>query len=138
MVKIITIAQLTRAVKTAPSRVETEGKKFLQRGLSEYKRVAVQSSPWRVGQHGGGIPRDTGNLREQHQTKISGLRGTFGVDDQDVPYAKYVHGRRRGEINKRNGVQSRPWLLYAKNRADGKVEQHYKTFLDNVLNHIAT
>lgn len=138
MVKVITVQQFARAIRqTAPDRIKSEGKKFLQRGLSEYKRVAVQTSPWRVGQSGGGIPRDTGNLRERHKTKITGLRGAFGVDDSDVPYAKYVHGRGYGEVNKSNGVMSRPWLLYAKNRADKAIEKHYQTFLDNVLNSVA-
>lgn len=134
MVRTITVAQLAAALKrTAPGTIEREGKKFLQRGLSEYKRVAVQESPWKVGQSGGGIPRDTNNLRERHKTKITGLRGQFGVADHDVPYAKYVHGQRWGEVNRGNGVRSRPWLDYARRRAESKVEQHYQTFLDAVL-----
>lgn len=136
--KTITFDQLERAIRTSPRLIEREGKKFLQRGISEYKRVAVQSSPWRVGQSGGGIPRDSDNLREQHRTKISGLRAEFGVPERRVPYAKYVHGRGYGETNSRTGVESRPWLLHARNQADNKVKKHYQTFMDEVLKHIAT
>lgn len=135
--RTITTAQLKRAIDTAPNEVKRDGQIFLQRGLSEYKRVAVQSAPWRVGQSGGGIPRDTGNLREKHKTKISGLRGTFGVSDQDVKYAKYVHGGSKPTKVKGRNIKTRPWLNYAMNRADTKVQQHYNTFLDSIFKHIA-
>lgn len=139
MAKRVSAKQLARAFKTAPDEVEREGKKFLQRGLSEWKRVAVQSAPWRVGQSGGGIPRDTGNLRERHKTRIQGLRGTFGVSDQDVPYAKYVHGNKPYQVQiKGRNIQTRPWLNYARSQADDKIEKHYRVFLDNILGHIAT
>lgn len=137
MAKKITTQQLVRAFRKAPQEVERDGKLFLQRGIAEYKRVAVQATPWRVGKNGGGIPRDTGNLREQHKTKITGMSASFGVSDQDVPYAKYVHGRRAGEINRRNGVESRPWLDYARDKASNKVEKHYKEFADKILQHLA-
>lgn len=134
MSKRITVAQLKRAINKSPQYVESEGNKFLQRGLSEYKRVAVQSAPWRVGQKGGGIPkrkgRYGGNLREQHRTKIKGLEGRFGVSADRVPYAPYVYyGTRK--------MKARPWLDYAQQRCSKSVEKHYKTFLDNLLNFIA-
>lgn len=139
MSKKITIKQLERAIKTSPREVEREGKIFLQRGISEYKRVAVQSSPWRVGQSGGGIPRDTGNLRERHKTKISGLTASFGVKNQDVPYAKYVHGDRSKPVKVRGrNIMTRPWLEYARIKADNRVKVHYTMFVDNILKHIAS
>jgi len=131
MSKKITIEQLTRAISNSPQYVKEEGQKFLQRGLSEYKRVANQSAPWRVGQMGGGIPISSGNLRERHYTKIQGLEGKFGVSDSKVKYAGYVH---EGTYK----MEARPWLDYAKNRANKSVEKHYKVFLDNILKFIAT
>jgi len=139
MAKKITSAQLIRAFKTAPKEVANEGKIFLTRGLSEYKRVAVGSKPWRVGQAGGGIPVATiqssgytgGNLREQHRTVISGLTGRFGVGQSRVKYAGYVHDGTRK-------MEARPWLEYARTKADGAVKKHYKVFMDNILKHIAT
>lgn len=131
MAKTITINQLKRAIKTAPDEVRAEGQKFLQRGLSEYRRVVTSSSPWRVGQSGGGAPKASNNLRERHKTKISGLRGTFGVSERDVRYAGYVHqGTSR--------MKRRPWLIYARDKAEKKVEKHYRTFMDEILQHIAT
>ena len=125
MAKRITIKQLTRAFEKFPKKVKIEGKLYLVRGLREYKKVAFQSSPWRVGQSGGGVPVKTGNLKEQHRTKIKDLEGRFGVSDKRVKYAPYVH-------------KYRPWLDYAKNKADKSVEKHYKVFMDNILNFIAT
>lgn len=133
MAKRITVAQLTKALKTAPAEVTTEAKKFLQRGLSEYKRVAVQTAPWRVGQSGGGIPiakKNGGNLREKHYTKIEGLSGRFGVSPSQVKYAGYVHDGTRK-------MKKRPWLDYAFNKSEKMIEKHYKVFMDNILNHIA-
>lgn len=137
MAKKITIAQLERAFRAAPEEVKREGQEFLLRGLSEYKKVAVVS-PWRIGQRGGGIPVATpqtsgywgGKLKEQHRTKILGLEGRFGVDPNSVPYAKYVH---KGTSK----MESRPWLDYAKQRADRSVQGHYRVFLDNILKFIA-
>src|SRR6185369_674769 len=121
MAKRITEAQLIRAFATTPQAVMREGKIFLQRGLSEYKRVAIQTSPWRVGQSGGGIPVKTGNLKEQHRTVINGLEGRFGVGDRRIPYAGFIHeGTRR--------MKSRPWLEFARMRANSSVEKHYKAF----------
>jgi len=131
MAKTVTAAQLIRAFKTAPQEVANEGKIFLTRGLSEYKRVAVQTKPWRIGQSGGGIPVATGNLKEQHRTVISGLAGRFGVGPSRVKYAGYVHdGTKR--------MKARPWLEYARIKADGAVKKHYQVFMDNILKYIAT
>jgi hypothetical protein len=131
MAKKITSAQLIRAFRTAPTEVANEGKIFLTRGLSEYKRIALQTKPWKVGQSGGGIPVATGNLREQHRTVISRLTGRFGVGQTRVKYAGYVHDGTRK-------MEARPWLEYARIKADGAVKKHYKVFMDNILKHIAT
>jgi len=130
MAKRLTIRQLKKAIRRAPGEVEREGKIFLQRGLSEYRKIAIQGKPWRVGQSGGAIPRDTGNLREQHRTNISGLEGSYGVDPRQVRYAGYVHGGTKY-------MEARPWLDYAMQRADKKVEKHYQEFMDKILAFIA-
>lgn len=131
MSKKITISQLKTAIARSPLKVKSEANIFLQRGLSEYKRIAVQSAPWRVGGSGGGVPRSTGNLREQHYTKINGFEGRFGVSDKAVRYAGFVHGGTKR-------MKARPWLEYARTKADGAVKKHYQVFMDNILKFIAT
>jgi len=139
MAKRITVEQLARAFQSAPGEVKKEGQIFLQRGLSEYKRVALQSTPWRVGGSGGGIPKETGNLRERHRTIINGLEGRFGVPDSAVRYAKYVHGDKPYAVKVRGkNIETRPWLEYARTKANNAVEKHYRVFMDNVLKFIAT
>lgn len=133
MTKSITAAQLRKAFASSPQAVMQEGKIFLSRGLSEYKRVAVGTKPWRVGQNGGGIPvalKNGGNLREQHRTVINGLVGRFGVGQTRVKYAGYVHDGTKK-------MRARPWLEFARTKADGAVTKHYKVFMDNILKHIA-
>jgi len=66
MAKRITIRQLKKAIATSPHEIRNEANNFIVRGLAEYKRIAVQASPWRVGQSGGGIPKKSGNLKEKH------------------------------------------------------------------------
>lgn len=131
MAKKITASQLIRAFRSAPQEVANEGKIFLTRGLSEYKKVAVGGKPWKIGQLGGSIPVASGNLREQHRTVISGLEGRFGVGQSRVKYAGYVHDGTKK-------MRARPWLEYARNKADGAVKKHYQIFMDNILKHIAT
>jgi len=131
MSKKITISQLKIAIARSPLKVKSEALIFLNRGLSEYKRIAVQSAPWRVGGSGGGVPRETGNLREKHYTRVNGFEGRFGVSPNAVRYAQFVHsGTKR--------MEARPWLEYARTRADGAVKRHYQTFMDNILKFIAT
>jgi len=130
MAKVLTTRQLKRAIRRAPEEVEKEGNIFLQRGLAEYKKVAVQGKPWRIGESGGAIPRDTGNLRERHRTEVRNLEGSFGVDPNTVKYAGYVH---RGTYK----MEARPWLDYARQRADNRVQKHYRVFMDNILEFIA-
>lgn len=131
MAKKITVKQLKRAFDHSPTEVAKEGRIFLIRGLAEYKRVSLQSTPWRVGSRGGGIPTKSGNLKEKHRTVIKGLEGKFGVSPRAVRYARYVHeGTRK--------MRKRPWLDYARLQADNAVKEHYQTFMDNILKFIAT
>jgi len=131
MNKKITIDQLRHAISMYPAEVKSEGNIFLQRALSEYKRVAIQSAPWRVNGSGGGIPADTGNLKEKHYTKIANLVGKFGVSPSQVRYAGFVHGGTRL-------MKARPWLEYARVNADSAVKKHYGILLDNLIKFIAT
>lgn len=138
MLKKITTRQLKKAVDRFPKEVKSEADAFLQRGLSEYKRITMQTSPWRTWQKGGGAPKATNNLREQHRTKIEGLEGRFGVEDSAVPYAKYVHGNKPYQVKVRGkNLKTRPWLNYAMNRADNKVKKHYNVLIDNLFQLIA-
>ena len=71
-VRIIGLRELQLAVRRNPNKVQNEAKAFLSRGLAEYKRGIIRS-PWGISSGGGGVPVSTGNLRDQHMTRINGL-----------------------------------------------------------------
>lgn len=134
MAKNITVKQLTKAWESSPREVKREGQIFLISGLAEYKKIAVQPPLWKIGQSGGGIPVASGNLRELHTTQIKGLSGSFGLTKSNLKQVKYagcVHG---GTYK----MEARPWLDFAKQKGDRAVKQHYRVFMNNILEYIAT
>lgn len=131
----IGLKELKLAVARNPQRVVTEAKKFLQRGMAEY-RSGIKNRPWRMGMSGGGAPvaaQNGGNLRDKHVTKITGLTATIGP--QDVKYASYVHGI-DGWPRKRT-YQLRPWLDHVKAEKSQKVERLYLDMLTTIRNDLA-
>ena len=117
---------------------ENELAKFFIRAKAKYISTII-SNPWRVGGSGGGAPVDTGALRDSHQSgsKIEKFSLVIGPDERVAPYAKYVHGRRPGEVNKRTGVKSRPWLNYAFDKNEEAVRQLGDDMLKNLVRDLA-
>lgn len=130
----IGIQELKAAIARNPQNVLNHARIFLVRGLKEYKEVVIRN-PWQMGSSGGGAPVQSGNLRDTHQTKIDGLRGTFGPNLSVAKYAAYVHGI-EGMPRKRS-YQLRPWLDYAKMTAEHKVEKHYRQMLKDIVGELA-
>lgn len=136
------LKELVRAIERSPQSVLNEGRTFLTKGLAVYKRGII-NRPWRIGGAGGGAPvsNDTryprkyqrqrsGNLRDTHITRVTGLIGTIGPNMQSAPYALYVHeGTRR--------MQGRPWLEYVKNDSNPEIEDLYRYMLQNIVTDLA-
>lgn len=133
-VVIIGAKELKAAIDRNPRNVVKQAKTFLVRGLAEYKKVVIRS-PWTTDRSGGGAPVATGNLRDVHITRIADMRGTYGPYIPMAPYAPYVHGI-EGMPRKRT-YKLRPWLDYAKEKADSKVEKHYQDMLRNISGDLA-
>lgn len=133
MAKTITVEQLKKAIKTSPRAVKMYGMVCIRDSLNAIKQEAVTRSPWRVGQMSGGAPRDTGNLRASHYTKLhpSGLSGEVYIPESTVPYAEWVHFGT-------DVMEKRPWLNYAKQKASNKINQSFERFSDQILRHVAT
>lgn len=141
-IKIVGMKELRDAVARSPQKVLDEGRLFLTRGLSVYKRGII-NNPWRIGGIGGGAPvsndpryprkyqkQRSGNLRDSHMTVINGLQGIIGPNIQVAPYAKYVHhGTKR--------MQGRPWLEYVKVNRDNEIEDLYRAMLRNIVGDLA-
>jgi hypothetical protein len=130
----IGLRELKLAVARNPQQTLTFSKRFLQRGLAEYKR-GVNNSPWRMGMQGGGAPvarQFGGNLRDTHVTRIDGLTGNIRPT---AAYAPYVHGI-KGWPRKRT-YQLRPWLDHVKKDKRPKIEQLYRELLGDIAGDLA-
>lgn len=132
------VDDLERAIKQNPKNTIRKLNIFFVRSIAEYRKI-IMRQPWRVGGVGGGAPVDTQALRDSHQsgTKIGKYEASIGPDQNIARYAKYVHGRRKGEINRRTGVKSRPWLDYAFEKADKKVKKLQDTLLKDIVDDLA-
>lgn len=124
----IGLKELQAAIKRNPQRVLSEARTYLTRGIAEYKRGIIRN-PWRIGGIGGGVPVRTGNLRDTHHTTISNLSAAIGPDKFNR-YAKFVHGGTRR-------MQARPWLDYVQREKEGKIEEHYRVMLTNIVRGLA-
>jgi len=137
-IKIKGAESFKRAIDRNPRNTINQLKIFFVRAKAEYTRTIVRN-PWNVGGSGGGAPVDTGALRDSHQagTKIKKFSLVIGPDERIAPYAKYVHGRREGEINSRTGVKSRPWLNYAFDKNEKAVRKLADKMLLNIVKDLA-
>lgn len=115
----LSIANLSRvqsALKQSPDIVLGETRDFLVRAAAEVRRV-IFNDPWRVGMSGGGVPVNTGNLRQSHRTSFFDWSAAIGPDTNQAPYAGKVH-----DGDRRRGIRARPWLVYAEGKAKPAVE----------------
>ena len=134
--EILTIKGLKEfeaAIRRNPQVTLSEARNFLVRGIAVYNKLILRN-PWRVGGAGGGAPVDSGNMRDTHRRVINRLSAQIYPT---ADYAKYVHGRKRGEINKRTGVKSRPWLDYAMEKGDRDIRRLSVKMLANITHDLA-
>jgi len=124
---------LKAAIARNPRITSLEIRKFLVRSTAVYKTGIIRS-PWKIGGSGGGAPVDTGNLRDTHATKIGAVQATI---TPTADYAKYVHGRNKGEINARTGVKSRPWLDYVFEDKDNEIRRLQDDLLKTIVRDLA-
>lgn len=126
----IGLNELKLAIKRNPQKVIDETKKYLTRGIAEYKRGII-NNPWKINKSGGGSPVRTGNLRDLHLTQIGTMEAFIGPNVRATPYAVFVHqGTRK--------MQGRPWLEYVKVDKMTNIEKLYREFLKNIVNDLAS
>jgi len=133
IVTIKGLEEFKSAIQRNPRVTLTEASKFLVKSIAEYNRSIIRN-PWAVGGSGGGAPVDTGNLRDTHRREVNRLSASIFPT---ASYAKYVHGRREGEVNKGNGVKSRPWLDYAVKSKDKIIQMYGEQMLKEIVNNLA-
>lgn len=137
-IKINGVKEFGRAIKRNPQKTIDELGRFFVKAKAKLTATIIRN-PWSVGGSGGGVPVDTGALRDSHQSgsKIEKFRLIVGPDERVAPYAKYVHGRGYGEVNSKTGVKSRPWLNYALNRNEKEIRKLADNMLKNLVKDLA-
>lgn len=124
------MSELQLAIKRNPQKVIDETKKYLVKGMAEYKR-GILNSPWRIGGRGGGSPVKSGALRDLHVTQVGTFEAIIGPNTRATPYAVFVHqGTRK--------MQGRPWLEYVKLDKMTNIEKLYREFLTNIVKSLAS
>ncbi|HEY1037155.1 MAG TPA: hypothetical protein VGE62_01075 [Candidatus Paceibacterota bacterium] len=126
------LEELKTAVARNPEKVIKEVAAFFVRGMAVYNRRIIRN-PWRMGERGGGAPKDTGNLRDTHKREIQQWQARIYPS---APYAAYVHGLNGKTMNSR-GVQLRPWLHYAYAESDSEIMELEKGLLEKIVNNLA-
>ncbi len=119
------IRALREAYARSPEVVKSEANKFLSRGIAEYNKVLLRN-PWTTTSKGGGIPVDTMNLRDTHQRAIETWQAWIRPT---ADYAIYVH-----EGTKK--MSPRPWLEYAKEKADKEIIVLQNQMLESIANRL--
>jgi hypothetical protein len=140
--KWIGMGELQLAIKRNPQTVIDATRTFLTRGLAIYKKGII-TKPWRMDGNGGGAPvsntvnrsntkQRSGNLRDTHQTDISGFVGRIYPT---APYAAYVHGIEG--MPRTRSYKLRPWLNHVKTESQSKIEALYRQLLANISKDLA-
>ncbi len=130
----IGMGELQLAIKRNPQKVIDETRTFLTRGLAIYKKGII-TNPWRMDGNGGGAPvaaRNGGNLRDTHQTDITGFVGRIYPT---ASYASYVHGIEG--MPRTRSYKLRPWLDHVKKDKQSKIETLYRQLLMNISKDLA-
>lgn len=125
--KLIGLEAFRLAITRNPVVVIKESKDFLVRAMALYKKE-IRSNPWSAGtKSGGGVPIDTGNLRDTHRSEINKLSARIYPT---AKYAKYVHdGTSR--------MAERPWLDHAKKAQARNIRELEGRLLDRITRKLA-
>lgn len=131
VIKIVGLEELERAIKRNPKKAKAEVDKALQRVMAIYRRHIGQSAPWTVGAASGGVPKNTGKLRQSHRVEFKPWEAKMKVGDSTgVPYAVYVH---EGTKN----MKKRPWLDVMMTKRKKEVSDISVKLLDNIVKDLA-
>jgi hypothetical protein len=116
--------ELREAFQKNPQYVKSRGGQLITRLKTAYQRQIIRD-PWRVGASGGGVPVDTGSLRDSHRYIATQTRLEIEVPDEKADaYGRAVH-------------RNRPWLDYAHEKLKKEREKELSNFLKDITNNLA-
>lgn len=125
-IKILGLDELTRAIIRQPRKFLRESQILMVRVMAVYRKGIIRS-PWGVSSTGGGSPVGTGNLRDTHNVKITGLTASLYPT---ASYAQFVHdGTRR--------MKKRPWLDFVRDDKQRDVDDLLDKFLKDMANDLS-
>lgn len=121
-----------RALRKAPEIVEFNGKRFLTLAKAELLQT-IMNDPWEIGDKGGGVPVDSGHLRDTHRSVIHNMQLTIlPLPNTSEPnYADWVHGGTRK-------LEERPWLDYAMKANRDRINKHSESMLEDITQQLAS
>lgn len=119
-INVFGIEEFRRAIQRNPEKVKDEVGKFMVRAITALKQT-IWNNPWQVGGAGGGVPVNTGNLRDTHQSNVSSWQASIGPT---AGYAEHVHNKR-------------PWLDYALKSEESKIKKLESDMLKNIVNDLS-
>ncbi len=116
--------ELREAFRRNPTYVASRGGQMITRLKTAYQRQIIRN-PWRVGSQGGGVPVDTGSLRDTHYYRATTSKLEIGIPDSKADaYGRAVH-------------RSRPWLDYAHEKLETEREKELSSFLRDITSNLA-
>jgi hypothetical protein len=116
--------ELRAAIRKNPEQVRKSARNMFNSLKTDYQRV-IMRNPWQRGGSGGGVPVDTGSLRDSHRYQVSETQLRINVPDQKADeYGWAVHS-------------GRPWLDYSQEQTEGQREKAYNKFLEEVTGQLA-
>jgi len=128
-IEIKGFTEFKKAIKRNPAVVRRQYSIYLTRALAELKRE-IMRPPWRVGSSDGGVPTDTGKLRQAHRTQRTNVLGRIYVDPSEVKYGIYVHSGT-------SKMKSRPWMDKAKENKKRDIEDLQDQMLKDITKDLA-
>ena len=128
---------LKRAINNHPRKLRMSVNNFLVRASASYRR-AINQTTWTTRSSGGGVPKDTQNLRMAHEYTIRPFSLVVSVNENKAPYAKYVHGymsngNRSVKVKGKN-LRTRPWLLDTQEKKRTEIKLHERRLLKEITN----
>jgi phage gpG-like protein len=142
-IKIINVDKLQKAIRRNPVAVRNGANRMIRDSTNHLWQIINNTPPWRVGESGGGIPKDTGNLRKVHSKKIEPFLGRIWVDRNKTNagvnkkrktssiynYADLVH-------EGTSKMPARPWLRFAEQTGERLISQYRQRFLREVVDNL--
>ena len=114
------------AIRQNPQRVRKYAQIFFTKSMREFNKEIIRN-PWEVGQSGGGAPVDTGRLRDTHKREIKPWEAKI------YPTARYAPFVHEGTTS----MEERPWLDYAFDQAQDRVQKHADDMLKKTIKGLA-